>query len=68
LELNNKVPNEDDHTTFLAIDFGICEEEGAIVPKLIEVQDFLLCIITKHIYMRIRKSISFPQELTSLMV
>jgi hypothetical protein len=25
-------------TTFLAIDFGICEEEGAIVPKLIEVQ------------------------------
>jgi hypothetical protein len=36
LELNNKVPNEDDHTT-LAIDFGICEEEGAIVPKLIEV-------------------------------
>jgi hypothetical protein len=52
LELNNKVPNEDDHTTFLAIDFGICEEEGAIVPKLIEVQDFLLCIITKHIYMK----------------
>jgi hypothetical protein len=36
-------------TPFLAIDFGICEEEGAIVPKLIEV---LLCIITKHIYMR----------------
>jgi hypothetical protein len=34
LELNNKVPNEDDHTTFLAIDFGICEEEGAIVSKL----------------------------------
>jgi hypothetical protein len=27
LELNNKVPNEDDHTTFLAIDFGICEEK-----------------------------------------
>jgi hypothetical protein len=24
--------------TPLAIDFGICEEEGAIVPKLIEVQ------------------------------
>ncbi|MES2747618.1 MAG: hypothetical protein V4648_04525 [Bacteroidota bacterium] len=40
LELNRKVPNEDNHTTFLAIDFGICEEEGAIVPKLIEVQGF----------------------------
>ena len=36
LELNHKVPNEDEHTSFLAIDFGICEEEGAVVPKLIE--------------------------------
>ena len=40
LELNSKVPNEDQHTTFLAIDFGICEENGEIVPKLIEVQGF----------------------------
>ena len=40
LELNRKVPNEDNHTTFLAIDFGICEEDGGIVPKLIEVQGF----------------------------
>lgn len=40
LELNRKVPNEDNHATFLAIDFGICEENGIIVPKLIEVQGF----------------------------
>jgi hypothetical protein len=40
LELNRKVPNEDNHTTFVAIDFGICEEDGKIVPKLIEVQGF----------------------------
>lgn len=40
LELNRKVPNEDNHTTFLAIDFGICEENGKIIPKLIEVQGF----------------------------
>ena len=40
LELNHKVPNEDEHTTFLAIDFGICEENGRVVPKLIEVQGF----------------------------
>jgi hypothetical protein len=40
LELNRKVPNEDNHTTFLAIDFGICEENGNIIPKLIEVQGF----------------------------
>ena len=40
LELNQKVPNEDKHTTFLAIDFGICEENGVVIPKLIEVQGF----------------------------
>ena len=40
LELNRKVSNEDNHTTFLAIDFGICEEDGKIIPKLIEVQGF----------------------------
>jgi hypothetical protein len=42
------------------------EEEGAIVPKLIEAG--ISCIITKHIYMRNRKSISFPQRIPSLMV
>ncbi|MDP2162380.1 MAG: hypothetical protein Q8K02_18005 [Flavobacterium sp.] len=40
LELNRKVPNEDSHTTFFAIDFGICEENGELIPKLIEVQGF----------------------------
>ena len=40
LELNHQVPNEDDHATFLAIDFGICEEDGLSIPKLIEVQGF----------------------------
>lgn len=40
LELNKKVPNEDNHTTFLCIDFGICEEDEKIIPKLIEVQGF----------------------------
>jgi hypothetical protein len=40
LELNKKVPNEDEYTTFLAIDFGICEENGVVIPKLIEVQGF----------------------------
>lgn len=40
IELNTSVPNEDQHTQFLAIDFGICEENLEIVPKLIEVQGF----------------------------
>jgi len=40
IDLNSKVPNEDQHTQFLAIDFGICEIDGKIIPKLIEVQGF----------------------------
>lgn len=40
IELNPTVPNEDTHTQFLAIDFGICEEIGQLIPKLIEVQGF----------------------------
>ncbi|SEG09775.1 hypothetical protein [Algoriphagus boritolerans] len=40
IELNTAVPNEDAHTQFLAIDFGVCQEHGKIVPKLIEVQGF----------------------------
>lgn len=40
LDLNIRVPGEDAHTTFLAIDFGICKENEEIVPKLIEVQGF----------------------------
>ncbi|WP_339864106.1 hypothetical protein [uncultured Algoriphagus sp.] len=40
IDLTTSVPNEDAHTQFMAIDFGICEENGKIVPKLIEVQGF----------------------------
>lgn len=35
------VPNENDHPHFLAFDFGICkDEQGQIVPRLIEMQGF----------------------------
>ena len=35
------VPNENDHTLFLAIDFGVCKDEnGEINPQLIELQGF----------------------------
>lgn len=40
IDLNTEVPNENGHAEFLAVDFGICEENGRIVPKLIEVQGF----------------------------
>ena len=35
------VPNEDDHTSLLAIDFAICKDEnGNLIPQLIELQGF----------------------------
>jgi hypothetical protein len=36
-----RVPNEDQHTDFIAFDFGICKnEEGELEPQLIEMQGF----------------------------
>ena len=65
LELNHKVPNEDEHTSFLAIDFGICEEDGAIVPKLIEVQGFpSLYNYQVNLYDKFKNHYPFLEELT----
>lgn len=65
LELNRKVPNEDNHTTFLAIDFGICEEDGEIVPKLIEVQGFpSLFNFQNHLSQKFVNHYPFLSELT----
>ncbi len=65
LELNHKVQNEDEHTTFLAIDFGICEENGAIVPKLIEVQGFpSLFNYQVNLYEKFKNHYPFLEELT----
>ena len=35
-----EVPNESKHPEFLIVDLGICEENGALVPRLIEMQAF----------------------------
>ena len=65
LELNHKVPNEDEHTSFLAIDFGICEEDGAVVPKLIEVQGFpSLYNYQVNLYDKFKNKYPFLEELT----
>ncbi|MDI1255771.1 MAG: hypothetical protein PSV16_06700 [Flavobacterium sp.] len=65
LELNTKVPNEDEHTTFLAIDFGICEEDGKIIPKLIEVQGFPSLFNYQYIlYDKFKQFYPFLSELT----
>ncbi len=63
IDLNSEVPNEDEHTQFLAIDFGICEEDGKIVPKLIEVQGFPT--IFNFQFNLFRKILKFYPELSS---
>ena len=38
---HQRVPNDNNHTTFLAIDFAVCRDEnGALTPQLIELQGF----------------------------
>lgn len=65
LLLNTRVPNEDAHTTFLAIDFGICEEDGQVIPKLIEVQGFpSLFNFQQVLYGKFQKQYPFLEEFT----
>lgn len=41
LDPSHKIPNENDVPKFLQFDFGICEDDnGGVVPKLIEMQGF----------------------------
>lgn len=41
IPIDEKVPNENNQSHFIALDFGICEmENGDIVPQLIEMQGF----------------------------
>jgi hypothetical protein len=41
MKAEQRVPNEDEHPTFLVVDFGVCEgKNGELVPKLIEMQGF----------------------------
>lgn len=65
LELNKTIPNEDEHTTFLAIDFGICEEDGKVIPKLIEVQGFpSLFNFQFNLFEKFRTQYPFIKDLT----
>ena len=57
------VPNEDAHTTFLQMDFGLCEgKDGAIEPKLIEVQGFPSLYFYQHLVAGLyRKHFDIPE-------
>jgi hypothetical protein len=45
-----RVPNEDEHTLFLQLDFGICRDEnGELTPQLIEMQGFPSLYFYQHL-------------------
>lgn len=70
LSLQNElvVPAEDGHTSFIQMDFGLCEgENGEIVPKLIEVQGFPSLYFYQHIVAQLyRKHFEIPERLQHL--
>lgn len=59
-----EVPNESPHPNFLVVDFGICNDRGKLVPRLIELQAFpslygfqlLLLHCLRHAYPSIPRS------------
>ncbi|MBB6325317.1 hypothetical protein FHS59_000932 [Algoriphagus iocasae] len=65
IDLNTSVPNEDSHSQFLAIDFGVCEENGKIVPKLIEIQGFPSVFnFQYHLFQKFLKFYPFLKDTT----
>lgn len=59
------VPNEDEHTTFLQMDFGICKDKyGDPMPQLIEVQGFpSVYFFQLALSEAFRKFFNIPKEL-----
>ena len=60
------VPNENDHTDFIAFDFGICENEtGELEPQLIEMQGFPTLFAFEVYYPEvIEKHFKIPENFT----
>ncbi len=61
------VPNENDHTHFLQMDFGVCmDANGEIVPQLIEIQGFpTLYFFQDMVSKAYKKVYDIPEGLTS---
>lgn len=63
------VPNEDEHTLFLALDFAVCTDEaGKLMPQLIELQGFpSLYGFEDWIAHKYRKHFSVPDTFSHLL-
>ena len=67
LKAEHRVPNEDDHTTFLVVDYGICEQNGELMPKLIELQGFPSLYFFQHdLALAYKSHFDVPQTMTPL--
>jgi hypothetical protein len=60
------VPNEDEHTTFLQMDFGVClDEKGDPFPQLIEIQGFPSVYFFQYMIAEVYKEhYKLPENLT----
>jgi len=63
-----EVPNEDEHTTFLQIDFALCHnEERGYYPQLIELQGFpSLYAYQTWLSLKYKEHFNFPDDMVSL--
>ena len=63
-----KVPNENEHTKFLQMDFGLClDKKGEIEPMLIEVQGFPSLYFYQDFIARMyRKHFDIPSDINHL--
>jgi hypothetical protein len=61
---DQNVPNENAHTSFLAIDFAVCkDEQGALTPQLIELQGFpSLYAYQSFLSEKFKASFSIPSD------
>lgn len=68
LQTGQEVPNEDAHTTFLQMDFGICKnDKGELFPQLIEIQGFPSLYFYQHMMGYLyKKYFNLPDNLTHL--
>lgn len=60
------VANENEHTTFLQVDFAICKnDDGEFIPQLIELQGFPSLYCYQHYFDRkLREYFSIPEDFT----
>lgn len=68
LEDSYRVPGEDDHTTFLQLDFGITQDEdGVLIPKLIEAQGFPTMYLYQDLIANLyKKHFDIPEDYSHL--